>query len=199
VKTVLETKEMNMGKVACVLSNGFEDSEFREPVDALEEAGHEVEIIGAEKNQMLAGKKGKERVAVTRGIDEARPEVYAALLVPGGHSPDQLRADPRFVAFTRAFAGLGRPLFAICHGAQLLMTAGLIGPGRTLTAWPTVQGDLKYTGAEVKDEPVVIDDSWVTSRGPADLPRFCQAIVERLALEEHRSAHSSSEPSSISI
>ncbi len=166
-------------KVACLLGDGFEDSEFRIPYDRMTKAGLKVEIIGATAGQQLRGKNGKEVAKVDLSIDEARADHYAALFLPGGHSPDQLRADARFVSFVKLFDTFNRPIAAICRGPQLLMSAGLV-KGRTLTAWPTVQGDLRLAGANVKDEAVVIDRNWITSRKPDDLERFSEAIVRTL-------------------
>jgi protease I len=166
-------------KVACLLGQGFEDAEFRIPYDRLREAGLIVEIIGTKAGEPLQGKKGRESVKADRGIGEVRPEDYAALLIPGGQSPDHLRADERFVEFVRKFDATGHPLAAVCHGPQLLITAGLV-KGRTLTAWSTVQEDLRQIGAKVKDEPVVIDGNWITSRKPDDLEQFSEALLRAL-------------------
>jgi protease I len=167
-------------KVACLLATGYEDSEFRIPYDRLLEAGYRVDVIGVEAGQQLKGYKGKDAIRVTHGIDEVKPEDYGALLIPGGHSPDQLRGDPRFVTFVQAFDALDRPLAAVCHGPQLLMAAHLV-KGRTLTAWKTVRGDLEQIpGVHVKDEPVVRDGNWITSRKPDDLPLFSDALLQTL-------------------
>lgn len=180
-------------RVACIIGDGFEDSEFRIPYDRLREAGYQVDLIGAKAGQKLAGKQGKEKVQAEKGIAEARPDDYVALLIPGGYSPDHLRIDPRFVEFVRAFDATQRTIAAVCHGPQLLLTAGLV-KGRTLTAWATIQEDLRQVGADVKDEEVVVDRNWITSRKPDDLEAFSEAIVERLghgaqeAGEGHRGA-----------
>src|SRR5689334_11025674 len=131
-------------RIACVLGEGFEDQEFRVPYDELKGAGHEVTIIGAEKGAKVSGKNGKESAKTDASIEGSRPESYDALFIPGGYSPDHLRADPRFVEFTRGFAN--KPIMAICHGPQLLLSADLV-KGRTLTAWKTVQVDLRHAGA----------------------------------------------------
>ena len=164
-------------RIACVLAEGFEDSEFRKPFDAFRDAGHEVVVVGATRGEKLEGKKGKEKTKADLGIDEARPEEFHALFIPGGHSPDTLRADPRFVQFTRAFAD--KPIFAICHGPQLLLTAGMV-EGKRMTAWRTVQDDLQGADADVVDEPVVVDDNLVTSRQPDDIPLFIESSLELL-------------------
>src|SRR5688572_4364459 len=97
-------------RIACVLAPDFEDSEFKKPYDAFRAAGHEVFVIGEKKGQNIEGKKHKEKTHIDLGIDHARPEDFEALFIPGGSSPDHLRADDRFVAFTRAFQN--RPIFA---------------------------------------------------------------------------------------
>lgn len=170
---------MTAGRVGCILAEGFEDSEFRVPYDRLRKEGFQVDLIGAETGKELRGKKGKEKVRVEKAIDQVSAQDYQALLVPGGYSPDHLRADPRFVEFVKAFERSKKLIAAVCHGPQLLMTAGLV-KGRTLTAWTTVQGDLKLAGANVKDEPVVKDGNWITSRKPEDLEQFSEAIVKSL-------------------
>jgi len=173
------------GKIACLLADGFEDSEFQIPCDWLSAAGYTVEVVGARAGDALKGEKGRETVVVDLSIDEADVDAYEGMLIPGGHSPDILRADDRFVEFVRAFDATGRPLAAVCHGPQILLTAELQA-GRTLTAWPTVQGDLRQAGAHVVDRAVVVDDNWITSRKPADLEAFTAKFVEELGELEQR-------------
>src|SRR3569623_3203310 len=167
------------GKIACLLASGFEDSEFDVPRQRLQKAGYQVEWIGAKAGEELKGYKGKSTTRVDRAIDDVKPEDYEGLLIPGGHSPDTLRADERFVSFVRAFDQTKRPLAAVCHGPQLLITAGLV-KGRTLPAWQTIQEDLRQIGAHVQDEQVVVDDNWITSRKPAALEAFSDKLLEEL-------------------
>ncbi len=173
------------GKVACLLAAGFEDSEFRIPTDRLRQAGYQVDIIGMKAGEKLQGEKGKETATTTRGIGDADVDQYIALLIPGGYSPDKLRADDRFVQFVKDFDATKRPLAAVCHGPQLLLTAELVR-GRTLTAWKTVQGDLRQAGARVVDQEVAVDDNWITSRKPDDLQAFSAKLLEELDELEER-------------
>ena len=170
-------------RIACVLGQGFEDSEFRVPYDRLKEEGYQVDIIGVKAGEELKGYKGKEKVKAEKSIDQVKAEDYDALLIPGGQSPDHLRADPRMVEFVKTFDQAGKPIAAVCHGPQLLIAAHLV-KGRTLTAWQTIQDDLRQIGATVKDEPVVRDRNWITSRKPDDLQQFSDAIVEELERSE---------------
>jgi len=164
-------------RIACVLSEGFEDSEFRVPYDKLKAGGHEVVVIGTKKGERLEGKGKKESIETDASIDEVKPESFGALFIPGGYSPDHLRADDRFVAFTRAFAS--KPILAICHGPQLLLSADMV-KGRTMTAWKTVQADLRHAGANVVDKEVSVDKNLVTSRKPDDLDAFVRESLRLL-------------------
>jgi protease I len=170
---------MEDDRIAFLVGQGFEDSELRVPYDRLLAGGYRIDVIGPRAGETLNGYKGKEKVKADRGIDQVHADDYAALVIPGGQSPDHLRADPRFVEFVKAFDATKRPLAAVCHGPQLLITAGLV-PGRNLTAWKTVQEDLRQMGARVHDEPVVRDGNWITSRQPQDLEAFSEAIIDAL-------------------
>ena len=167
----------NKLKVACILGPNFEDVELSEPVKRMRDEGYEVTLIGPEKGKKLEGKQGKVTGTADAGIGEVRPEDFDLLFIPGGFSPDKIRADARFVEFVKAFDEAKKPIAAICHGPQLFLTARII-KGRTLTAWKTVQDDLELAGANVRDEAVVRDGNWITSRGPDDVPKFSQAIVD---------------------
>jgi len=158
-------------RIACLLDSDFEDSEFKQPYDAFLKEGHRVTVIGLEAGKELKGKKGQVTTKAETGIDQVSPEQFDALFIPGGSSPDHLRANPKMVSFTKWFFDHEKPVLAICHGPQLLITAGVV-KGRTLTAWQTIQDDLKQVGANVVDQEVVVDRNLVTSRKPADIPAF---------------------------
>lgn len=167
-------------RIACVLDSDFEDSEFTTPVDGLKQAGHEVVVIGLERGRELKGKKGEVTTASETSFDEVSPDEFDALLIPGGYSPDHLRADRRALEFTTAFAAADKPILAVCHGPQLLVTADAIR-GRRLTAWQTIQDDLRRMGETVVDEEVVVDGNLVTSRKPDDLAAFTRESVALLS------------------
>jgi protease I len=181
-------------RIACLLGQGFEDSEFRVPYDRLRSEGYQVDVIGAKAGEELKGYKGREKVKAEKSIDQADAEDYDALLIPGGQSPDHLRVDKRFVDFVKAFESSGKLIAAVCHGPQLLAAAHLV-KGRTLTAWSTMQDDLRQMGANVQDEEVVRDRNWVTSRKPDDLEAFSSAVIEALeGAEEGPPAREGFEP-----
>ncbi|PLR76929.1 protease [Bacillus sp. V3-13] len=159
-------------KIACLVTDMFEDSEYTEPAKSFKEAGHEVITIEKEKGKTVKGKQGQASVTIDRGIDEVSPGEFDALFLPGGFSPDQLRADERFVSFAKAFMDDKKPVFAICHGPQLLITAKAL-EGRKATGYKSIKVDMEYAGAEYHDaEVVVCGNQLVTSRDPNDIPAF---------------------------
>lgn len=170
-----------MSKIIAIATNDVEDIELSSPVKKLKEAGHTVDLVEKQAGRQIIGKHGN-KFDVDKSIDGLKISDYDALLIPGGFSPDQLRADDRFVDLVKDFLLANKPVFAICHGPQLFIQAGLASE-LTLTAYLTVRRDLYYAGARVKDEPVVIDKKHdlITSRTPADLDAFNTAIVDRLA------------------
>jgi len=166
-------------RIACVLDVDYEDSEFKQPYDAFKQQGHQVTIVGLQSGKELKGKQGKVTTRAETGIDQVRPDQFDALFIPGGYSPDHLRADPRLVAFARAFFDTEKPVLAICHGPQLLMTARVV-KGRKITAWKTIQDDLQQVGTNVVDQEVVVDRNLVTSRQPSDIPAFIRESIKLL-------------------
>jgi protease I len=168
-----------MAKIATLITNEFEDSEFTVPKQAFEDAGHEVVTIEKESGVEITGKKG-ESLTVDQGIDDVKPEDFDALLLPGGFSPDILRADDRFVEFTKAFMDDEKPVFAICHGPQLLISAKWL-EGRHATGYKSIKVDMDYAGAHYLDQEVVVcQNQLVTSRTPDDLPAFNRESLKLL-------------------
>ncbi|GKV54874.1 general stress protein 18 [Sporosarcina sp. NCCP-2222] len=169
-----------MAKIATVLTNLFEDSEYTEPASAYKEAGHDVVTIEKEAGKEVKGKQGQATVKIDKGIDEVNPDDFDALFIPGGFSPDQLRADDRFVQFAKRFMDDKKPVFAICHGPQLLITAKTL-EGRDATGYKSIQVDMEYAGAKFADKEVVVcQNQLVTSRTPDDIPAFVRESVKLL-------------------
>ncbi|KAB2331926.1 type 1 glutamine amidotransferase domain-containing protein [Cytobacillus gottheilii] len=167
-------------KIACLITNMFEDSEYTEPAKSFKEAGHEVVTIEKEQGKSVKGKQGEATVSIDKGIDDVKPEDFDALFLPGGFSPDQLRADDRFVQFTKAFMDEKKPVFAICHGPQLLITAKAL-EGRDATGFKSIKVDMEYAGAKYADKEVVVcQNQLVTSRQPDDIPAFTRESLNLL-------------------
>jgi protease I len=172
------TKELSMAKIAFIVDEMFEDSEFAMPFEQMKKAGHEPVIVGVEKHKKLHGKKGKQ-IAADVAVGEVRPSEFAALVIPGGYSPDHLRQSAEMVRFVRDFVESGKPVAAICHAGWMLAEAK-VATGRTLTSWPSIKTDLVNAGAKWVDREVVEDENVITSRKPDDLPAFCNALLRQL-------------------
>jgi protease I len=170
-------------RIAILATDGFEQAELLEPKKALEQAGAATEVI-APRSGEIKGWKMKdwgEKVKVDRTLEQAQPQEYDALVLPGGvMNPDHLRTDPKAVSFVKEFVGTGRTVAAICHGPWTLVEAGVVS-GRTLTSWPSLRTDLKNAGANWVDKEVVTDGQFISSRKPDDLPAFNQAIIEAVS------------------
>jgi protease I len=164
-------------RVAVALAGNFEDIEATSPIEALVGAGAEVTIVGTTVGP-IEGKKGAVIEATTTFADVS-PDDFDMLLIPGGGAPENLRIDDGAVAWTKAFSESDKPVAAICHGAQLLISAEVLD-GRTVTAVNKIRDDIRNAGGNYVDESVVRDRNLITSRVPADLPQFNQAIVEAL-------------------
>jgi protease I len=176
------------GKVMAILAtDGFEESELFSPKAAIEAAGGRAEVISLKEGD-IQGLRHMEKgrsIHVDKTLDQAKAEDYDAILIPGGlFNPDRLRTDKGALKFAGSFVKDRKPVFAICHGPQVLISAGLV-EGRTMTAVKSVQRDLANAGADVKDEAVVVDHGLVTSRTPEDLDKFNARIVEEICEGSH--------------
>lgn len=169
-----------MDKIAVVLTDYFEDREYKDPVLFLQNKGYEVDVISDEADRTLVGKQGQEKVSSDLSIEDAKEESYAGLLIPGGFSPDILRADERFVEFGKQFMFKDKPVMAICHGPQLLITAEVLS-GRKVTGYQSILVDLKNADANVFDKEVVVCGNLVTSRTPDDIPAFNETSLKVLS------------------
>ena len=167
-------------KVAILVTDGFEQVELTEPKNALDGAGAETLIVSPRDDQVRGwnftdwGKK----IPVDLKLDEAKPEDFDALLLPGGViNPDALRIEPKAVAFVKAFFDAGKPVASICHGPWTIIETGA-ARGRRMTSWPSLKSDLKNAGADWVDEEVTVDRNLVTSRKPEDIPAFNAKMIE---------------------
>ncbi|HEY1581798.1 MAG TPA: type 1 glutamine amidotransferase domain-containing protein [Chthoniobacterales bacterium] len=179
--------ELNGRKVAILAADFFEQVELTKPRKALEDAGAEVKIVSVKSGQiqgMNHADKG-DKVEVDLTLDEADPEDFDALMIPGGAmNPDTLRSTPAALEFTRHFFQAGKPAAVICHGPWVLADAG-VARGRKLTSWPAIQMDLKNAGATWVDQEVVVDNGLVTSRKPDDIPAFNRKMIEEFEEGKH--------------
>ncbi|MHA3770216.1 type 1 glutamine amidotransferase domain-containing protein [Verrucomicrobiota bacterium sgz303538] len=170
-------------RIAALAADGFEKVELTVPMYALRLAGAKVDIISLRHGRIRGVNlhEPASRVGVDKTVEEADPNAYDALLLPGGFiNPDLLRQSQRAREFVRAFDTAGKPIASLCHGPWVLASAGLL-QGRTLTSWPGIRDDLVNAGARWLDQEVVRDGNLVTSRGPQDLKPFVQEVIEHFA------------------
>lgn len=183
-------KRLQGRKVAVLATDGFEQVELQKPVEALRQAGAEVEVVAPHGGQIQGFNhfdKG-DKVAVDRELASASPDQYDAIVLPGGViNPDQLRLQPRAIDFIRGLAEAHKPIAAICHGPWTLINAKAV-KGKRMTSWPSLEVDLENAGANWVDEQVVVDKGLVTSRNPDDLPAFCAKMIEEFAEGRHEAA-----------
>jgi protease I len=165
--------------IAILVEEGFEDSEFIEPFHALKDAGAGIVIVGSGSKKEYSGKRGNTTVEADVTANQVNPRDFDAVIIPGGYAPGKMRLHQPMIDLVKKAYEAGKIIAAICHGPQLLISADVV-KGRRLTSWPSVAVDLKNAGALWLDDPVVIDGNLITSRKPADLPKFNKAIIEAL-------------------
>ena len=184
----MKQDKLNGLKVAILATDGFEQSELLEPRKALNEAGAKTEVVSPKPGKVRGWnhKEWGEEVTVDRDLQQADAQQYDALVLPGGvMNPDNLRTNPRAVAFVKAFFDQGKPVAAICHGPWTVLETGA-ARGHRMTSWPSLKTDLKNAGAEWVDEEVVVDKNLVTSRKPDDIPAFNREVLKLFAHAQAR-------------
>lgn len=167
-------------RIAVLATDGVEEVELTQPIEALKQAGAHVTLVSLKRGDIQAMEqdvKAAGTYKVDLAVADASPSTFDGLVLPGGTTnPDKLRQDEAAVGFVRSFVAAGKPIAAICHGPWMLIEAGAVR-GRTVTSWPSLRTDLRNAGATWVDETVARDGRLVTSRNPNDLPAFCTAIV----------------------
>ena len=164
-------------KALMISADNFEDSELLVPYYRLKEAGVEVAVASLSR-RAIVGKHGY-NVAVDTTLDEVDADDYGILILPGGAAPAVVRKEPKALEIARNFFAHSKPVAAICHGPQILVSAGLLR-GRRATCYTSVADELKQAGALYEDREVVVDANLVTSRQPADLPAFMRETMKQL-------------------
>jgi len=178
-------KQLNMKRIAVMATDGFEQSEFKQPIKALKKEGFLVDVISLKKGKIRGWKNTKwgNKFKVDETINQAFSTNYDMLVLPGGvMNTDSLRTNELAVQFVTEFFEQEKPVAAICHAGSILIETGLL-KGKRLTSYKSIKTDLINAGADWKDEEVVVDNNLITSRYPTDLPAFCQRIIEEVKKE----------------
>ena len=164
-------------KIAILTADNTEDIEFFYPYYRFTEEGYPVDVITPEGGKF----EGKHGLGLNRTtpITDVRPEQYDLLYIPGGKAPAELRKIDEVLAFVKEFADSGKPIAALCHGPQVLISAGLV-EGKRMASWPEVGKELEEAGATFVDAPMVEDGQFITGRMPGDLPQHLHRVLQRL-------------------
>lgn len=169
-------------KALIISADHFEDTELLVPYYRLKEAGFEVDVASISRGK-INGKHGYE-VSVDKSLRDANTKDYDLLVLPGGKAPAALRKEPAALEIVKDFFRSNKPVAAICHGPQILVSAGVI-QGRRATCYHSVAEELKESGALYEDSEVVVDGNLVTSRQPSDLPAFMRETLRMASKAEH--------------
>jgi protease I len=181
-------KQLEGKRVAFLFTEGVEQVELTEPLDAVRKAGADVDLVSLEAGtvQMFNHLDKGDTTEANLAVADADASDYDGLVIPGGvANPDNLRTDPDAVSFVRDFFEQDKPVGIICHGPWMLVETD-VARGRKVTSWPSLRTDLRNAGATWVDQEVVVDNGLVTSRKPDDLPAFCAKIVEEFVEGRHK-------------
>ena len=156
-------------KVLIISADSFEDTELLVPYYRFREEGIDVDVASVTRGK-IKGKHGYE-VGVDKPLKEVNPAEYGLLFLPGGRAPETVRKEREALEIARSFFRENKPVAAICHGPQTLISAGLM-KDRHATCYNSVAAEMKEAGAIYEDKEVVVDGNLVTSRQPSDILRF---------------------------
>ena len=173
-------------RVAVLLERGVNEIEFHYNRLRMREAGAEVVVVGNRQLDYIGENHGSIQADIR--IDQIDAAAFDGVLIPGGLAPEKLRQNPKVISFVRALYARGKVCAAICHGQQVLISAGLLKGREAVAAWSMVD-DLIYTGAKHNPQARAVRDGMlVTARFPSDLPNFCSLVLEAFAEVENRPA-----------
>jgi len=186
----MSDQKLSQMKIAILASDGFEQAELEKPRKALDEAGAKTVVIAAKSGKIQGfnhDEKG-DKVTVDMTLDKANPEEFDAVLLPGGAlNADFLRVEKKAQEFIKSIDQAKKPIAVICHAPWLLVSAGLV-KGRSLTSYHTIQDDIRNAGGNWKDQEVIRDRNWVSSRQPTDIPAFNREIISLFSEGKAKSA-----------
>lgn len=174
----MEKDKKTIENIAILVAEGFHDGEAYMPMGFLLNQGYNITVIGPERGKVKAY-NSEFTINIEKAVNEVSPDDFAALILPGGKGPALLRENPDVVDFVSAFNETGKIIAGICHGPQVLITAGLV-EGMTCTGVAGIQEELEEAGANYLDQPVVVDRNLITSRVPKDLYDFSKTIADKL-------------------
>lgn len=168
---------MSLARVAVLIEDGFDDDELERMLALLKQRGAEPTLVAPFGGREYTGRHHRLTVASGLAASAARTQAFAAVLIPGGHSPDRIRMRHAMLDIVRSALSAGAPVGAVGHGAQVLISAGAVA-GRTITCWPSIAVDVKNAGGRYVDRPVVDDTGVFTARKIDDLEPLVRAVLD---------------------
>lgn len=188
-------------KILMLVGDYVEDYEAMVPFQALTMVGHTVHSVCPDKvagqtvrtaihdfeGEQTYSEKPGHHFALNFDFVQARAESYDALLIPGGRAPEYLRLNDKVLDLVRAFDKAGKPIAAVCHGAQLLAAAGVL-EGRECSAYPACAPEVRLAGGTFIDiavDQAHVDGNLVTAPAwpahPAWLAAFLKVLGTRIS------------------
>jgi protease I len=165
-------------RVAVLVEQMYQEMEVWYPVYRLREAGCAVELVAPEAGKTYASKLGYPAKS-TLAAPDAKADQFAAVVIPGGFSPDYIRRSEPMLRLVRDIHAQGKPVAAICHGPWVLCSTTAL-KGRKVTCFHSIKDDVQNAGGTYVDQEVCIDGNVITSRTPEDLPAFVVALMEMM-------------------
>lgn len=165
-------------RVAVLVEQQYQEMEVWYPVYRLREAGCAVELVGPEAGKTYPSKLGYPAKA-TLAASDAKADQFAAVVIPGGFSPDYIRRSRAMLSLVEGVYAQGKPVAAICHGPWVLCSTAAL-KGRKVTCFHSIKDDVTNAGGTYVDQEVCIDGNVITSRTPEDLPAFVVALMEMM-------------------
>lgn len=169
-------------KIAVLAADLYEDPELWYPYYRMKEAGADVKVIGTSSSADVVESKHGYPAKIDLRANEANPDEFDAVIIPGGYAPDRLRRCKATLGFVKELFQQNKVVAAICHAGWVLVSAGVL-KGKRATSFSSIKDDMKNAGADWVDEEVVVDGNLITSRFPADLPAFCREIIRLVEAE----------------
>lgn len=175
-----------MCKIGALITDLFEDLEYQQPAEEFRKAGHKIDNIGLHTGKTIKSLDAK-TIRIDLGVDEVRPQNYDALFIPGGYSPDKLRGNETIINLVRDFMKVEKPVFAIAHGVQLLISARMLA-GRRIAASRSLSQDIANAGGIITDKKVMVDSNLITCSSDDELPTFIIACLQYLSADNRSSS-----------
>lgn len=167
-------------KILIFVGDNYEEMELFYPKYRLEEEGVEVVVAGKEAHKIYFGKKGHYPCKADVSFDQVDIKDFHGVVIPGGYMPDKLRLESNVLKIVRECHETKKLIAFICHGGWVPISAKVL-KGVKCTSYVAIKDDMVNAGAHWEDASVVVDNHFISSRTPKDLPSFGKSMIEYLS------------------